>query len=655
MKEWHYSLPMKFIATLLFLVTGVVSVVGSFGVAFMIDRGYYNENIKFEDSVFYSNLVSNYSNEIFYQYFPLAMREQKAASSPDSEESTLTDYETYTLTDYKKKFDPASTAVFFVITSAADEEVFTNMQGRDIPISPYGRIFYTDDNEQNFRVLIVFDPQPGTNWENTFPDYANAQIWHGRLITYRYTIFWIVAFCLIAAIAWFVYLMSAAGHVRGREGITLSWMDRIPLDLLAAILILAAAFFPAVAQGNYMGDGIIELTILVLTGVAAAIPILALLVSFAVRVKAGKWWLNTLCYRVLNLLMKILRTIIRVGAAIIRNRSLLWKVIVGYALFGLGNLFLISWVMDAYSPGFPLLLIFVFDASVLALLCIFSLHMQQLKAAGRRLANGDFAAKVDVSKMIGAFREHGEALNSISGGMSKAVDERMKTERLKTELITNVSHDIKTPLTSIVNYVDLLKKEEIDNEQAAQYIEVLDRQSARLKKLITDLVEASKASTGNIAYSPEHTNVGELLRQSVGEYNERLIAERLEPVLRIPEDDAAILTDGRLMWRIFDNLLGNICKYSLPGTRVYMDVIVTPERVSVALKNISRNPLNVSADELVERFVRGDSSRATEGSGLGLSIAKSLTELQGGIFELAVDGDLFKAMVSFRRITELDS
>lgn len=237
-------------------------------------------------------------------------------------------------------------------------------------------------------------------------------------------------------------------------------------------------------------------------------------------------------------------------------------------------------------------------------------------------------------------------LNSAADGMSKAVDARTKSERFKTELITNVSHDLKTPLTSIVSYVDLLKKENIENEKAQEYIEVIDRQSKKLKKLTEDLVEASKASSGAVTVNRENLNIGELINQSVGEFSEKLEAANITPVINLPEEEVNVFTDGRLLWRVFDNLIQNIIKYAQPGTRAYFDLTPYNGKAVLCIKNISREPLNMSSEALMERFVRGDSSRGSDGNGLGLSIAKSLTELCGGTFELFLDGDLYKAVLT---------
>ena len=238
-------------------------------------------------------------------------------------------------------------------------------------------------------------------------------------------------------------------------------------------------------------------------------------------------------------------------------------------------------------------------------------------------------------------------LNAIRSGISRAVEERLRSERMKTELITNVSHDIKTPLTSIVSYVDLLSREEIDNEQAKKYIEVLRRQSARLKKLTDDLVEASKASSGVLAFTIEDCDLSVMLDQTAGEYGEKLAEKNLELVLRKPEKEVRARADARHTQRIFDNLMSNILKYALPGTRVYLELKEDENGPAVIFRNTSRSEIVQSPEELTERFVRGDASRSSEGSGLGLSIARSLAELQGGSLAVTVDGDLFKVTLGF--------
>ena len=236
-----------------------------------------------------------------------------------------------------------------------------------------------------------------------------------------------------------------------------------------------------------------------------------------------------------------------------------------------------------------------------------------------------------------------------------AVQEQMKSERLKADLITNVSHDIKTPLTSIINYVDLLKRENIENEKAKDYIRVLDEKSQRLKQLTEDLVEASKISSGNIKLEFMNLNLNELVQQVNGEFAERFEGRNLDLICILQPEPLLIRADSRRIWRVLENLYVNVCKYAMPGTRVYVDAIKKDGKIQFSIKNISENPLNFQADELTERFIRGDSSRTTEGSGLGLSIAKSLTVLMGGVFDIKVDGDLFKASITFPQYVDENS
>ena len=262
------------------------------------------------------------------------------------------------------------------------------------------------------------------------------------------------------------------------------------------------------------------------------------------------------------------------------------------------------------------------------------------------MSKGDLDTQVDDKHMVGAFKDFAEDLNGLAGVAVVAAQKQLKSERMKTELITNVSHDIKTPLTSIINYVDLLQKPHTDEEQE-QYLEVLARQSLRLKKLIDDLMEMSKASTGNMTVEVTKLDAVESVNQALGEFADKLDKAQIIPVFRHTEESVAMMADGRLVWRVLSNLLSNAVKYAMPGTRLYIDLMEMEGKVVISLKNISRDELNIEADELMERFVRGDDSRNTEGSGLGLNIAKSLMELQKGQLQLLVDGDLFKVTLIF--------
>ena len=448
-----------------------------------------------------------------------------------------------------------------------------------------------------------------------------------------------------------IFLYCSAGHRRGEDEARENFFDRIPFDLFTVLIggaVIALGYL--VMQCLY---AVSSSEILWLAFAAAGCVLLFLLclfytMSIATRVKTGRLFRNTVLWRVLALCGRALCALF----SLLGKIPMVWKTVLGLLVCGLIELIVLF--ITRYDFG-SLLINWFFSRAVLAVLILHAaVSLRRLQKAGEQIAAGNLGEPVDTRGMIGDFKRFGSTLGSIGDGLSHAVDERMKSERMKTELITNVSHDIKTPLTSIINYVDLLKKEEAgsENETVRQYLDTLDRQSTRLKKLIEDLVEASKASTGNLSVELAPCEIGILLEQTVGEYTERLEASGLTPILTLPETPVFIYADGRRMWRVFDNLMNNICKYAQSGTRVYLELAVIGSRVVITFKNISKERLAASGEELTERFVRGDSSRNTEGSGLGLSIAQSLTELQGGRLMITTDGDLFKAMISFDVYTE---
>ncbi len=505
-----------------------------------------------------------------------------------------------------------------------------------------------------------------------------------------------------------LWLLFAAGHRKDSDEIKLRAVDRIPWDValcLHGTLAICVVFgiagllntslsreFILSYGGKYMMNIArykdMALWAASLAGSCAGAGTL-ILMSWSARMKISGWWKNSVIYRIcawfgrgckkagtvvvdkvivrekaddaekkLNFIVRGwrafwggvkrffrwigrgIRAVIGKSGETVDSLPLIWKgVVVALALFCLELIALAQAML--WSNGFWSVTLNVIVCLVIIRLCVV---MKDLQTAAKNIADGDLNYRVDTSKMRFDFKAHGEDLNRIGDGLSLSVDDRLKSERMKTELITNVSHDLKTPLTSIVNYVDLLKKEGLTGT-AGEYVEVLDRQSARLKKLTEDLVEASKASTGNLHVTLETVNVSEFLEQAQAEYAARLVTAGLTAVMQVPEEALPARSDGRYLWRIMDNLLGNACKYALPGTRVYISAERREDMVVISVKNISREKLNISADELMERFVRGDSSRNTEGSGLGLSIAQSLAALMGGRLELTVDGDLFKAEV----------
>ena len=454
----------------------------------------------------------------------------------------------------------------------------------------------------------------------------------------------ILLLCAFAELFLVVYLARTAGRRPGTEEVLPGWQEHIPFDLY-----LAADFFLGVGLVWLGGEtfGSMGWSDLLLTGglalgciFAGAALLGGLWMTFCARMKLGKWWRNTVTYLVLRLLWRGLKAIGRGIRGAVRALPMVWRTALG------GCIAVIALIALDVNHAHGALLVVLILLALAA--CWVAVQLRRLQKAGQALAAGDLSAQVNTRGMVWDLKRHGEDLNAVGRGMSIAVEEQLKSERLKTELITNVSHDIKTPLTSIVNYVDLLQRPHTP-EQETEYLEVLARQSRKLKKLTEDLVEMSKASAGSLPCRPAPRRVRELVEQAVGEYADRLAAARLEPVLSLPEDGVACMADGALIWRVLDNLLGNACKYAQPGTRLYIDGVADGRTVTLSFKNVSRDALNISADELMERFVRGDASRSTEGSGLGLNIAKSLMELQGGSLSLSIDGDLFKAQLTLPR------
>ena len=475
-----------------------------------------------------------------------------------------------------------------------------------------------------------------------------------------------------------VYLCCAAGHKPGQEEIRPSGLNCVPLDLYLGVWAALALVYAYVGlegiryllrQSNsmvfaYYGYG----------GYLVCLVFVGFCFACAAQFKTPGfyWWhhsLTGLCWRiavwcwhfgwkclgwayrilwsaaiaVLLWMKKILKKIGRFLAKAYRLLPLTWQwLLVGFVLVG-------CLLLSLEIGSLPLLW-----GSVLGTLAVMIYGANAfgtLLEAAKRMRSGDLDVKVDEKWMLGAFQDFAAELNGLNEVVQVAAQKQMKSERMRTELITNVSHDIKTPLTSIINYVDLLQKPHTE-EEGKSYLEVLSRQSGRMKKLIDDLIELSKASTGNIPVELTKVDAVEAVNQALGEFTDKLTAAELTPVFRQPEEPLFVHADGRLAWRAMSNLLSNAVKYAQPGTRFYIDMVALDGKVCISFKNISRAALNVSAEELMERFVRGEASRNQEGSGLGLNIAKSMMELQHGDLDLLVDGDLFKATLVFPQETE---
>ncbi|PPK82967.1 signal transduction histidine kinase [Lacrimispora xylanisolvens] len=430
-------------------------------------------------------------------------------------------------------------------------------------------------------------------------------------------------------------------------------MDRLPAEISLVLYLAACGIALLVSQLIlfkiihlflstevwYYGELVLKVLILYVTGVSAVLSLLK-------QYKSGVLWKN-------SLLNKGLRTLL----LYFKHHRFTTRIMITYSLFLIFNVVMImafSFLLFTYNDlesrilmGAVAVLFILLDLWVFHQMYKNAWQTDQINQALLNISNGNTTYKIDTRLFYGKERELAENINHISTGLETALQEKVRSERLKADLITNVSHDIKTPLTSIINYVDLIKREKIQDPRIQGYLEVLEQKSQRLKTLTEDLVEASKASSGNLKLDMTSIDFVELIYQTNGEFEEKFALRHLELVSTLPDDAMLIEADGRYLWRVLENLYNNAFKYAMEHSRVYVDITKEEDKILFTIKNISENPLNIRADELTERFVRGDVARTTEGSGLGISIAKSLTELQGGQFQLYIDGDLFKATVAF--------
>lgn len=453
---------------------------------------------------------------------------------------------------------------------------------------------------------------------------------------------------LVIALACLIFLVSSAGYGKAQEAPGATIFEKVPFDIFTAV-IGAAAFGILLCADQIAFDSYTEL--LAIAGLTVLWGLLALwwLMSIAMRLRTKQLLTNNLIYYLGKGLWMLVRKVAAYCRAFQASLPFIWQVGVAALLFLIVHGIATFAMQHSIFLGLAVLVPLYGATAFYVLLITWNLHI--LQKGGEQLADGKLSEAIPEGKLFGHFRTHAQHLNSIGEGMNKAVSDRLKSEMFRTELISNVSHDIRTPLTSIINYTNLLSGLKLENEQAQEYITVLSRQSERLRKLTEDVLEASKATTGNIKVNKETMDLRVLLEQMEGEFSERLEEKRLTLIKDVPDEPQYISVDGRLLWRVMDNLFNNICKYAMEGTRVYLNMLSLDGQVICMLRNISCAQLNISADALMERFVRGDRSRNTDGSGLGLSIAQSLTSLQGGTLELQIDGDLFKVTLHFPAVT----
>ena len=499
----------------------------------------------------------------------------------------------------------------------------------------YKSIYKSIDDAKKFSVY--------TSLENDLTYYdqyrTNKTVFDMAQILYKPALY-LLPLSIIAVLVLLIMNCFLIGLRNENGEVILNAFDKTPL--LVALIILFILFM--IGCGFLIALTSENLT-LILSGTAIGavigyISFVFFLETIIKRIKSRTLFRNTITYRILRWIKSLI-------TSMTRNANMTVKLILIFIAFGILNIIGFSLSISEPIGIFILIAIWVY---AFAKMHQWLVRYIEIKNAINEIYMGNTEVHLDEKRYKGSLNSMAIQVNDIAGGLSNAIQEKLKSERLKTELITNVSHDIKTPLTSIINYVDLLKKEKMPNEQAEEYLNILDNKSQRLKRLTEDLVEASKASSGNIKLNIEKLNVNELLKQVSGEFEDKFKSRNLEEVMSLPEKNVSINADSRYMYRILENMYSNISKYAMDNTRVYIDVIPNNNRITIQMKNISKEKLNISTEELMQRFVRGDSARNTEGSGLGLSIATSLTTLQGGTFNIYLDGDLYKVIIEFDMI-----
>ncbi|SFQ47105.1 Signal transduction histidine kinase [Lachnospiraceae bacterium XBB1006] len=474
--------------------------------------------------------------------------------------------------------------------------------------------------------------------------------WMKLAFRLRYLCWVIFVVSIILEIIGFVILMTVSGRKSPEGEATAGFGKKLPVDVLLVLFAgYVAIIFSQIGEritfcGN-TGEMVAWFALSCIGGFVMVLCGMLLCMNVALHCKLHNLVKTTMVYRCFCLGKKILSCIWQWVVKMFCSIPLIPKTV--GVFFGICLLELAAISMFSYDIGKIVMLWMLEKCLLLPLFMYLALMLRRLHIGAKNMAEGGLTESLDTRYMKGILKEHADYLGSIAKGMRIAVGEQVKSERMKTELITNVSHDLKTPLTSIVNYADLIEKESTDNKTIKEYSGVLLKQSQKLKRLIEDLVEVSKATTGNLEVQLVPCDAGVFLEQADGEYQEKLAGANLELIIEKPTQEIMVMADGRRMWRVFDNLMNNIVKYAKEGTRVYLSLTKEGENAVICFKNMSNAMLNISAEELMERFVRGEQSRTTEGNGLGLSIAQNLTELQNGKFSITIDGDLFKATMKF--------
>ena len=654
MKKLMDNLLVKIVAVMIFVACVVASAFGSAGLLMLDANNYWGKNYDAISKETYGNVAKCYSAGILGDVAYDGEINGSYDCDPELKYVILKTSDKLDIADLNKGIFDNGDVMYGSLDKMEVSGVLCAQEGWEVmvyePDMPvyHGFIEYRASEDMTYYEIDTAMDQMDDNADKYYILYAiDYGATEGSIFDEAHSCAAALAWCskyaavlvivtFLTGLALFVFLMAASKK-------TLSFDNKIPYIILfgltAGVEMILIACVGAVFEASLYFPAAVMLSLMFIG--LGALVFVYFCMNTATRIKAHSF----MRYTLLHYIMLPVRSLI---GNMNENLSLAVKAIIFCGVLGVVQFLGLIFVHASFDFG--LFLFVIYKLIELAGLMWVVMQFDRVKKGMAMVASGNTDASIDTSHMLPAFKSHAADITNVSEGINKAVEERMKSERMKTELITNVSHDIKTPLTSIINYVDLMEKHGTDDPEMQEYLEVLDRQSDRLKKLIEDLIEASKASSGAIEMQIEPVNVSVLLSQVEGEFEEKLKKKELIPVVTVPEEEQTIKADGRYLWRVIDNLMSNICKYTMPNTRVYVDLISKGDTSEISFKNISATELNISAEELTERFVRGDKSRNTEGSGLGLSIAKSLTEHMGGTMDIHIDGDLFKVTLTFPKV-----
>ena len=627
------------------------------------DKNIFHSTQDGDIKIQYTSEEKNYFDGLKNRYF-LIIYKNKALTNVSVNEQTLT------IEGIKKYIEQNK-------NSKKVNIIYGNIESDSKIIQDTGIRYFSNLNQTYYTIKTIKDTDSPTeqqkieyitakaeeyqiysSYVEDFYEYSEIAIMNNileKISIFREYCYFIIPVSTILIILIFMYLIISIGYKKGEDGIVLNDFDKTPLEIIIIFSIIIG-YIPFILLSEITRDYNAIISLVVTGGLVIYVLCTIILNTTIKRLKSKTFFKSTITG-------KILKWISICAKALYHKLKIAWdtltyssdlkvKVIVEFIIISALAIFIF---LVFYNSGIVILLEFILIAITLYRIIKFIKNCSQIERKLKEMYEENNSNKLYEEDFGNEFKNSVRYLNNISDGFENAIQDRMKSERMKVELITNVSHDIKTPLTSIINYVDLLKKENIDNMQAKEYIEILDSKSQRLKKLTEDLVEASKVSTGNISLNLEKINIVELVKQATGEFEDKFKKRGLETIINTDVNELNIMADSRYMYRIIENLFSNVSKYALENSRVYIDIKESKDNksvtnVNIEVKNISKDKLNISADELMQRFVRGDKSRTTEGSGLGISIAQNLTELQNGKFELKLDGDLFKVKMIFAKV-----